>query len=401
MSTPGPVVLFSAGLARDGVARNTVNLANALARRGVAIEVVCLDAGPLAAELNGVVLTPLGRPPGPRSLALAMAIPALRRRLAGARPAAAVSMGNHAHLALWAALRGLRHIPRLYRISNDPAHPGEPAPAAGLRNLGMRLVAADATRLVAVAAAAAQRPAFAAAWRARRVEVIPNGVDAEAIRARAAAPCAHPWLTDAAPFLVAVGRLHRQKNCEALIEALAILRARGHQGLRLLIVGRGEPATRRRLEALARARGLAEAVRLEGEVENPFPLVARAAAYVLPSRWEGASNSLLEALACGAPVVATTTAGSAPEVLADGRYGVLAEPDPEALAEAIAVQLDPATRVEPKDRARDYDLETALDRMVGLVLAASAAHDEIQMEAEGGRHLTPVGRNQRGRTKET
>lgn len=401
MSSSGPVVLFCGGLARDGVARNTVNVANALARRGYPVEVVCLDAGPLAAELEGPVLTRLGRLPAPRALALAAAVPALRRRLAETRAGVLVSMGNHAHLAVWAALRGLPRLPRLYRISNDPFHPGEGALAAGLRNLGLRLIAGDATRLVSVSAAAARRPVFAAARREGRLEVVPNGVDAAHVRARAQAPCDHPWATDGAPFLAAVGRLHRQKNCDALIEALALLRGGGHPDLRLLVLGRGSPRTRRRLEALAQARGLAGAVRFEGEAANPFPLVARAAAYVLPSRWEGASNSLLEALACGTPVVAAVTAGSAPEVLADGRYGVLARPEAGDLARAIAAQLDPATRIAPADRAGDYSLDAAVERLCGLIQDAPAAHDEIQMSAGRPGHPAPVGRSLRGRSTES
>lgn len=392
-------MLFTAALARDGVARNTVNLANYLWRRGCPVEVVCLSGGPLAEELDGPPLVRLGQASGARPLALMLAVPSLRRHLAG-RLATVVSMGNHAHLAVWAALRGLGDLPRVYRISNDPTHPGGHSIVASWRDLGLRLVSADATRLVSVSGDAAQRPAFAAARAAGRVEVIRNGVDAEAIAARAAAPCEHPWIDERAEYLVAVGRLHRQKNCEALVGALAILRAQGHPNLRLLILGRGKPGVRRRLETLARNLGVGEAVRLDGEVADPFPLVARAAAYVLPSLWEGASNSLLEALACQVPIVAARTAGNAAEVLAGGRYGVLADPHAASLARAIAMQLDPLTRVEPRDRALDFVLEAALDRMAGLILSAPAAHDEIQMRRASRRHLRPVDRTLSGGAKE-
>ena len=372
MSSASPVILFSAALARDGVARNTVALANALVRGGTPAEVVCLAGGPLAAQLDGPRLTQLGQAPGPRALALSLAVPALAQRLARVRPNAVVSMGNHAHLAVWAALRGLPATPRLYRISNDPYHPGEGSLRRRVRNAGLRLIAGEATRLVSVSAAAAQRPVFAQARAEGRMDVAPNGVDAAAVRALAAEPCDHPWLGDGRPFLVGVGRLHRQKNFEGLIEALALLRGHGRRDLRLLILGRGDAAARHHLQGHARRLGVAHAVRLEGEVANPFPLVAAASAYVLPSRWEGASNSLLEAMACGTPVVAAVTAGSAPEVLAGGRYGVLAGPDPRDLACAVAVQLDPATRVLPGQRVADFGLDAALERMRRIVLAATA-----------------------------
>ncbi|WP_309087722.1 glycosyltransferase [Phenylobacterium sp.] len=392
---PRPLILFCAALARDGVARNTVYVANALARRGAAVEVVCLEAGPLADDLDGPALTRLGRPPGPRPLALAAAVPALRARFRQA--GAVVSMGNHAHLAVWAALQVLPGLPRLYRISNDPFHAGEPAAIRRLRGAGLSLIVRDGAPLVSVSSVAARRPAFEPARREGRLHVAPNGVDVAAIRARAAEPCAHPWLSDGALYLAAVGRLHRQKNVEALIQALAVLRAGAWPDLRLLVLGGGGARRRRRLEALARNLGLQEAVRFEGEVANPFPLVARAAAYVLPSRWEGASNSLLEALACGVPVVAAVTAGSAPEVLAGGRYGALASPEPQDLAHAIGAQLDPATRVLPRDRAADYSLEAAVERFCDLVLAVRDQHGEIQIRAAAPAHLAPVGRGVRGR----
>lgn len=399
MAAADRIVLFTAALARDGVARNTVNLANHLWRRGCRVEVVCLSAGPLGNELHGPSLICLGKRVGPRPLALLLAIPALRRYL-GRSFSTVVSMGNHAHLAVWAALRGLGDLPRVYRISNDPLHPGGHALTAAWRNLGLRLISTDATRLASVSGVAVQRRAFAAARAAGRVEVIRNGVDAEAIAARAGAPCDHPWLSDGRPYLVAVGRLHRQKNCEALIDAVALLRAQQHPDLRLLILGRGEPEVRRGLERLAQALGVEEAVRLDGEVANPFPLVTQAAAYVLPSLWEGASNSLLEALACRVPVVAAKTAGNAAEVLAGGRYGVLAEPHAASLARAISIQLDPVTRIAPQDRAQDFALAGALDRMARLILSAPAAHDEIQMQRAGRRHQGPVDRTPSGGAKE-
>ena len=401
MPSPRPVVLFSGGLAGDGVARNTVHLANALARRGAPVEVVCLKGGALAADLRGPAVTCLGRGIGPRGLALAAAVPALRRRLKALDPSVVVSMGNHAHLAVWAALRGLRDTPRIYRISNDPAHHGQDRLRGGLRELGLGLIAADATRVLCVSAAIAAREPFRRARRDRRVDILPNGVDAAAVRARAAGPARHPWLTDGKPFLVAVGRLHRQKNYEPLIEALARVRARHIPDLRLLVLGAAPPERRASLEGQARALGLAAAVRFEGEVANPFPLLSQAAAYVLPSLWEGASNSLLEALACGVPVVASRTAGNAAEVLAGGRYGVLIDPtNPDELADAIAAQVRPETQVPAAERAEDFQLEAVVDRLCRIVASARSAHDEIQMQAEGAGHPRPLSGGLRGTNTE-
>jgi len=390
MPSPRPIVLFCGGLAGDGVARNTVHLANGLVRRGVPVQVVCLNGGALVDDLRGPEVTCLGRVAGPRGVALAAAVPTLRRRLASLAPSVVMSMGNHAHLAVWAALRGLPDTPRIYRISNDPDRRDHDPTRRGLREAGLRLVAQDATRLVCVSAAVAARAPFRRARRDRRVHILPNGVDVQVVRARASEPVRHPWLTGP-PFLISVGRVHRQKNYEALIEALAVARAQSAPDLRLLILGAAPVRLRSALEERARAAGLDGAVRFEGEVANPFPLVSRAAAFVLPSLWEGASNSLLEALACEVPVVASRSAGNAPEVLAGGRYGALADPlDPADLARAILAQLDPARRMNPGGRAADFQLHAVIDRLCGIVLDARAAHDEIQMQTEAAGHPQPL-----------
>jgi glycosyltransferase involved in cell wall biosynthesis len=299
-------------------------------------------------------------------------------------------MGNHAHLAAWAALRGLDDVPRLYRISNDPFHRGREPLRRGLRDAGLRLIAADATRLICVSPAIAAREPFRRARRDHRVDVLPNGVDAAAVRARAAAASDHPWVRDGRPFLVAVGRVHPQKNYGALIEALALARAR-RPDLRLLVLGAAPARARRPLEARARELGLAEAVRFEGEVANPFPLLRAAAAYVLPSLWEGASNSLLEAVACGAPVVASRQAGAASAVLGHGRFGRLVDgADPADIARGVEAQLDPATRILPGERAAAFALAATTERLCAVIGAARAAHDEIQMLAEGAGHPGPL-----------
>lgn len=396
MTSSGPIVLFCAALGGDGVARNTVHLANALARRRTPVMVLCLEDGPLARELEGVELRRLGRIPGPRGVALALAVWGLRKVLAEARPSVVVSMGNHAHLAIWAALRGMGGIPRIYRISNDPLHGGGADPLAAARAASLGLVAADATQVVCVSEAIAHRKPLLAARRGGRVDVAPNGVDARKVQRLAGASCDHPWVVEGRPFLVAVGRLHPQKNYGVLIEALALARAQGRSDLHLLILGRGRGRERRRLIRQVEALGLGAAVRLEGEVANPFPLLARAAAYVLPSRWEGASNSLLEALSCGVPVVAARTAGSAPDVLGQGRYGVLASPEPADLARAILRQTDPAQRVLPGDRAAQLTLSASVERMCAVIWRVRRLHDENQMEREGRRHLPLLDGGMRG-----
>jgi glycosyltransferase involved in cell wall biosynthesis len=88
--------------------------------------------------------------------------------------------------------------------------------------------------------------------------------------------------------------------------------------------------------------------------------------FALPSLWEGSSNVLLEALACGTPIVASRTAGDAELILDRGRFGLLADPaDPADWAGAILRQLG-SERVLPGDRADGFSRQAALASYLAL-----------------------------------
>ncbi|HEU5295303.1 MAG TPA: glycosyltransferase [Burkholderiaceae bacterium] len=132
--------------------------------------------------------------------------------------------------------------------------------------------------------------------------------------------------------LVAAGRLVRQKGFDLLIEAIALARRRSYH-LTLL----GEGPLRDSLAALARSHGLRDRVEFLGFQPNPYPYLARADAFVLSSRYEGFPNIVLEALACGTPVVAVPAPGGVREILQSIQGCVIAE---SITAPALAVALD-------------------------------------------------------------
>lgn len=113
-------------------------------------------------------------------------------------------------------------------------------------------------------------------------------------------------------YFIAAGRLHHQKGFDRLIESLAQLQHPYNWKLTIL----GEGAERLRLEALIEEKGLTGKVSLPGLVENPWPQYAAADCFLMPSRWEGLPNAVLEALACGTPVIATAEAGGIEEIAA-------------------------------------------------------------------------------------
>ncbi len=144
--------------------------------------------------------------------------------------------------------------------------------------------------------------------------VISNPLDVERILALAQSDARSDGAfrgPDAASIeLVAVGRLSPEKGFDLLIDAIALC---GDTRLRVSILGEG--ALEPKLRQLAAARGLAEKIRFLGFQRNPYPYIARADALVLSSRFEGFPNVVLEALACGTPVIACPAAGGVREIL--------------------------------------------------------------------------------------
>lgn len=158
---------------------------------------------------------------------------------------------------------------------------------------------------------------------APRAHLVPNHVDTALF---APSPAAHDY------DLLAVGRLEPQKNTGLLLRAARLL-----PGVRLAVAGTGSEDSA--LKALAAELG----VRVDwlGSVPHArLPgLMNRSRVYVLPSLYEGLPKTLIEALSCGMAVAATRAPGIR-EVLRDGETGLLAEPEPEALAAAIRSLLD-------------------------------------------------------------
>lgn len=108
---------------------------------------------------------------------------------------------------------------------------------------------------------------------------------------------------------VCAGRLHEQKGFDRLISALPRM-AHGNWTLNIMGVG----AQAEVLQNLINARGLQSRVKLDGLINNPWPLIAGADCFLLPSRWEGLPNVVLESLACGTPVIGMSEAGGIAEI---------------------------------------------------------------------------------------
>ena len=162
-----------------------------------------------------------------------------------------------------------------------------------------------------------------------RVVTIHNPVDIDDFRSRASG-AARPWRGDG-PVLVAAGRLVRQKGFDILLRAFAATRA---AETRLAILGEGPE--REALTTLAGELGVSGRLIMPGHVANPAPWFAHATVFALSSRWEGFGHVLVEAMACGAPVVAFDCPHGPADIIEDGTTGFLVPPqDAHALARTL------------------------------------------------------------------
>lgn len=207
-----------------------------------------------------------------------------------------------------------------------------------------------------------------------RIATIYNPVVTPDLVEQAEAAVHHPWLAPGAPPVVlGVGRLVPEKDFPTLIEAFA--RVRAEREAHLIILGKGKPARRAALQALTETLNVADAVDFPGWVANPFAYMSRASAFVLSSRHEGLPGTLIQALACGCPVVSTDCVGGAREILQDGAYGPLVPVgDADALAEAIlAILATPPDRARLRARAAEFSIERAVARYLDVFRTAGGA----------------------------
>ena len=200
-----------------------------------------------------------------------------------------------------------------------------------------------------------------------RVHVIYNPVVSEYLKRGRHEPANHSWFDGSGvPVIVSVGKLIARKDYTNLLTAFSMLVAR--QPARLIVLGEGR--LRRRLLSLADDLRIRESVDFPGFVENPFAFLAKANLFVLSSRNEALPTVLVEAMACGCPVVSTDCPYGPREILEDGRLGALVPVgDSEALAAAMFRALsEPARPDELRERASFFSTERAVDRYEELLL---------------------------------
>jgi glycosyltransferase involved in cell wall biosynthesis len=353
------IAFFIRALNGGGAQRDTILLANEIAARGHLVELLTLAPEgalrPLVSERVAIIPLAGGK--------LRSAVPALRRALIVRQPDVLISAEAAPNLV---ALLAARLLPKELRPRIVLREVGSPSIAQHLDPYLQNRVAYRALRFVYRFA-----DVVVTLTEGARRDLAQNfGVPEQKVARMASNavidrdPCDVPDVQRERGLIVSVGRLSPEKDHATLIRAFAKLR---RLGWRLEIAGEGP--LRARLQALVGELRVERSVTLTGFVSDPFSVFRRAELAVSSSLYEGFGNAIVEALACGTPVVATDCPYGPREILAEGRYGRLVPVgDADALAQAIMqVMATVPDRGTLRDRAAMHTVGRAADALLGII----------------------------------
>ncbi|MEI7464215.1 MAG: glycosyltransferase, partial [Burkholderiales bacterium] len=369
------VALFISGLEVGGVERTMLVLAHEIALRGHQVDLLVTkgrgffrdSVSPLVRLIDleswWTRLPSIRSSKRKRSLASS---PAVARYLRCHRPDVLVAASHYVNLsAIWGRRLAGTGTPLVIRQCTHLSHAlvNTKFPTGRRPFLGwmVRRFFPQADAIVAVSNGVADDLAVVAALPRQAIRTIYNPVVTPDLQARASAPVDHPWFAPGAPpVILGVGRLAAQKDFPTLIRAFARIHA--VRPVRLLILGEGK--MRRQLEELADSLGVRQDLALPGFEQNPFAYMARASVFALSSLYEGLPGVLIQAMACGCPVVSTDCPSGPMEILQDGCHGPLVPVGNDAeMARAIQTQLDaPRNPGRSKARAAEFSMDRAVDQ---------------------------------------
>ena len=201
-----------------------------------------------------------------------------------------------------------------------------------------------------------------------KIWTVQNGVDIERIEEQSREEVAHRWFDKEIPVATAVGRLFPSKGYENLVKAVSAVN--DVTPLRLLLIGDGP--LKSKIASTAKELDMEDKIDFTGSVLNPHKYTARCNLFICSSLFEGFSNSLLEALALGLPVVSTDHDFGASEIIENGKSGILVPVgDPEKMAEAVLKLLQNKAFAEEmgeeaKKRVREFNVEKMTRENLGI-----------------------------------
>lgn len=320
-------------------------------------------------------------------------IRAVRRLVAAMRPDVTLSFLTRSNVANVLATAGRPTACLISERVNASAHLNGGFSAMTARMM-VRGTYPRADHVIAVSQGVAQDLRRNFGVKQSRLSVIANPVDHDRIAGLSAVP---PALSLQGDFIVAAGRLVPNKNFGMLIEAFA----RADLPASLVILGEGP--LRGALQAQIERLGLGDRILLPGFLDNPFAVLKRAALFALPSNAEGFPNGMVEAMACGLPVVAANCRSGPSEILLsrarEDVHGIVHGPagalvpqnDPAAFAEALRAVFEPGSRADRGAAALDLSRQFSVERTAARYWAAIEGVMSLDAASKRNRNDRPIG----------
>ena len=368
-STPNrpDIAVFLPSLSAGGAQRVMLTTATGLAERGYSVDLVVGNlSGQFESEIpESVSVIDLGARKLPKLSAVGNLRP-VREYLMNREPRVFISSMNHVNVVALVAWKTASTDSRIIVTEhNDPRALKRGSMKNRIVYSIASLVYPWSNSIVGVSDGVVGRLSDEVGIPEHELTRIYNPVVTADLIAESKQPCDHPWTDDDVPVLLNVGRLTEQKNQDLLLRSFATLRSR--RDARLIIVGKGERESE--LLALAEKLGVEEHVAIINWIDNLYALMANADTFVLSSRYEGLPTVLIEALACGCPVVSTDCPSGPREIIGEDEYGTLVtEFEPSALADGTETQLEsPVDEATLRERGREFSVHRCIDKYEQLV----------------------------------
>jgi glycosyltransferase involved in cell wall biosynthesis len=349
------IALFMPSFAGGGAERVFLSLAKGFLASGKKVDlIVACNSGELKTQIDDRVhLVDL------KSRRIGLSLMGLIRYLQVEKPDILLSGQTHANVvAIWAKFLSRSSVPTV--ISEHSNLSPQIRPNIGYKEklvlLLARIFYRYADGIIAVSKDIKNELSRFLHLPESMIRAISNPLDLERIQSLSQNITNHPWLYEKSlPVILSAGRLSKEKDFKTLLNAFKIVL--GKMDSRLIILGEGPE--RSSLEKQVSESGLLGKVSLPGFEQNPYPYMRLSDVFVLSSIYEGFALALVEAMACGIPVISTDNCGGPVEILESGKYGKLVPSrSPAAMADAILAILESPVDGSPaRLRALDFSLE--------------------------------------------
>ena len=352
------LTIFIPSLMGGGAEKVIVNIANGLTSRGVKVDLVLVNAvGPYLQDLDiNIKIIDLNV----KRLSLSL-IP-LIKYLRSAKPQIVFSALTSANIIMLLARILSRQSFKLTiseRAVSSAALNDNKLKRVKISSFLMKFLYPHADSIIAVAKGVAEDLINNFGIPPNMIKVIYNPVVTDKLKLLSKEKLTHNWFVGSdVPVITAMGRLTSQKNFKLLLYAFAeVLK---FKNARLVILGSGEQD--KELIALSKDLKIETNFLLPGFVNNPYSWLKNSSLFVLSSDYEGLPGSLIQAMACGTPVVSTNCPSGPDEILEGGKWGRLVPVgDVSALASAILGTLADKNVPDVKSRANFFNFEKGVD----------------------------------------